>query len=149
MEDRVRNPIQPSLMQELAQALSHADRSVVRQLSPALEAEGCTVPQWRVLVLLADGRGHQMSEIADFAIVPAPTLTRLIDRMATDGLVHRKADMRDGRRVLVYLTRRGRALYRRLDERVQREETAVLADVDAAEAQQLLVLLAALVDRLR
>jgi DNA-binding MarR family transcriptional regulator len=149
MEDRVRNPIQPSLMQELAQALSLAERSVVRQLSPALDAESCTVPQWRVLLLLADGRGHPMSEIAEFALVPAPSLTRLIDRMATDGLVHRKADIRDRRRVLVHLTGRGRALCRRLEERVHREQTAVLADADTAETQQLLGLLDALVDRLR
>jgi DNA-binding MarR family transcriptional regulator len=136
-------------MQELAQALSHAERSVVRQLAPALDAERCTVPQWRVVRLLADGRGHPMSEIAEFALVPAPSLTRLIDRMATDGLVHRKVDVRDRRRVLVHLTGRGRALARRLDERVQREQAVVLADADAAEAQQLLVLLSALVDRLR
>jgi len=142
----VRNPIQPSLMPELAQALSHAERSVVRQLYPVLDAENCTVPQWRVLLLLADGRGHPMSEIAEFALVPAPSLTRLIDRMATDGLVHRKADIGDRRRVLVHLTARGRSLYRRLDERVQRHQGDVLADADA---RQLLSLLGALVDRLR
>jgi DNA-binding MarR family transcriptional regulator len=136
-------------MQELAQALSHAERGVVRQLARALDAERCTVPQWRVVRLLADGRGHPMSEIAEFALMPAPSLTRLIDRMATDGLVHRKADIRDRRRVLVHLTGRGLALCRRLDERVRREQAALLAEPDAAEAQQLLALLGALVDRLR
>jgi DNA-binding MarR family transcriptional regulator len=44
--------------------------------------------------------------------VPAPSLTRLVDRMATDGLVHRTVDARDRRRVLVHLTRQGRALHR-------------------------------------
>ena len=53
-----------------------------------------------------------MSEIAEFALVPAPSLTRLVDRMATDGLVHRTVDARDRRRVLVHLTRQGRALHR-------------------------------------
>ena len=47
-----------------------------------------------------------MSEIAEFALVPAPSLTRLVDRMATDGLVHRTVDARDRRRVLVHLTPR-------------------------------------------
>ncbi len=54
-----------------------------------------------------------MSEIAEFALMPAPSLTRLIDRMVTDGLVYRTVDARDRRRVLVHLTARGRDLQRR------------------------------------
>ena len=104
-------------MQELVQALSHAERAVVRRLSPRSRPRAAPCAQWRVLLLLADGRGHPMSEIAEFALVPAPSLTRLVDRMVTDGLVHRRADARDRRRTLVHLTPRGRALHRRLDAR--------------------------------
>jgi DNA-binding MarR family transcriptional regulator len=145
----VRNPSQPSLMQELVQALSHAERVVVCRLGPVLAGEGCSVPQWRVLALLADRQGHPMSEIAEFALVPAPSLTRLIDRMVTDGLVHRRADDRDRRRTLVHLTPRGRALQRRLDAQIEREQDDVLAQAGEDEAQALLALLAALVERLR
>ena len=144
----MRNPSQPSLMPDLVQALSHAERAVVRRLEPALEAEGCSVAQWRVLLLLADGQGHPMSEVAEFALVPAPSLTRLVDRMATDGLVHRRADDRDRRRTLLHLTPRGRAA-RRIDGRLQRERAALLAEADEADAQALVELLGALVDRLR
>jgi DNA-binding MarR family transcriptional regulator len=136
-------------MQDVAQALSRAERCVTRQLARALEADGCTIEQWRVVLLLADGRGHPMSEIAEFALVPAPSLTRLIDRMVTDGLVHRRADARDRRRVLVHLTRRGRALHARLEQRVGRERHAVLADLEPGEAERLLTLLGGLVDRPR
>lgn len=136
-------------MQDLAQALSRAERSVTRQLSCALEAEGCTTEQWRILLLLADGRGHSMSEIAEFALIPAPSLTRLIDRMGTDGLVHRRPDARDRRRVRVHLTRRGRALHRRLEERLEREQHALLGGAEPAELRRLLGLLGGLVDRLR
>src|SRR4051794_2634383 len=83
------NRKEPPLVQDLAQALSRAERCLVRQLTPALVEEGCSVEQWRVLVLLADGRGHGMTELAEFALVPAPSLTRLVDRMVADGLVHR------------------------------------------------------------
>lgn len=142
---RVRNP-SPPILQELAQALSRAERCVIRQLARVLEEEGCTVAQWRILLRLADGWGHPMSEIAEFALVPKPSLTRLIDGMVTDGLVHRKLDSGDRRRVLVLLTRRGRALQRRLGERVEREQHAVLA-ADPAHVRRLLGLLDGLVDR--
>jgi DNA-binding MarR family transcriptional regulator len=137
-----------TLIQELAQALSHAERRLTRQLARALENEGCTVEQWRILLLLSDGRGHPMTEISEFALVPAPSLTRLVDRLVTDGLVHRRPDARDRRRVLVHLTRRGRALHRRLGERLAREERAVLAGAEANGAERLLGLLDDLVDRL-
>jgi DNA-binding MarR family transcriptional regulator len=147
--ENVPKPNQPLLMQELAQALTRAERFMTRQLSVALEEEGCTVEQWRILLLLGDGRGHPMSEIAEFALVPAPSLTRLVDRMVTDGLVHRRADPRDRRRVLVHVTPRGRQLHRRLDERLEREQRALLAGAEPVEARRLLGLLAGLVDRLR
>jgi DNA-binding MarR family transcriptional regulator len=145
----VPKPKQPTLVEELAQSLSRAERSVTRQLACALEEEGCTIEQWRILLLLADGGGHAMSEIAEFALIPAPSLTRVIDRMVTDGLVHRRADARDRRRIRVHLTRRGRTLHRRLDERVEREQHALLAGAEPAEVQRLLRLLGGLVERLR
>jgi len=92
-------------IQQLAQLLSRAERRLTRRLARPLEEEGATVEQWRALVLLADGAGHTMSEIAEFALLPSPSNTRLIDRMVADNLVYRKADMRDRRRVLVHVDR--------------------------------------------
>jgi DNA-binding MarR family transcriptional regulator len=135
-------------LNELAHALTRAERSVTRRLACAIEDEGCTVEDLRVLLLLADGRGHAMSDVAEFALVPAPSVTRLIDRMVTNGLVHRTADPGDRRRVLVHLTPRGRALQRRLDEIVRREQHALLAGAEPAETERLLGLLGGLVDRL-
>jgi hypothetical protein len=42
-------------MEGLAQALSRAERSLTGRLAEALEQQGCSVEQWRILVLLADG----------------------------------------------------------------------------------------------
>jgi DNA-binding MarR family transcriptional regulator len=137
------------LLEGLAQALSRAERSLTARLAEALEPEGCSVDRWRILVLLADGEGHPMSEIAEFALVPAPSLTRLVDRMATDGLVHRRVDERDRRRVLVHLTRQGRALQRRAGKRVELAEPALLAGSEPAQLQRLRELLEGVADQLR
>jgi DNA-binding MarR family transcriptional regulator len=143
----MRNREEP-LVQDLAQVLSKAERCLVRRLTHALVDEECSVEQWRALVLLADGRGHPMTELAEFALVPAPSLTRLVDRMVADGLVHRRVDPRDRRRVLVHATRRARALHRRLAERIEADQEAVFGGADAAETRRLLSLLGGLVDRL-
>jgi DNA-binding MarR family transcriptional regulator len=136
-------------MQHLAQLLSQAERGVTRQLGRVLEDEGCTVEQWRALVLLADGKSHPMSELAEFAMLPPPTLTRLIDRMVADNLAYRQADPEDRRRVLVHITPRGRALQKRLAGRIEASQAAILAEADADDVARLAALLADLAGRLR
>lgn len=143
-------PLPPaSEMQRLAQLLSQAERGVTRQLGRLLEKEDCTVEQWRTLVLLADGVSHSMSEVAEFALLPAPTLTRLIDRMVADNLAYRTPDPLDRRRVLVHITPRGRALQTRLAERIEASQAALLAEADPEDVAQLAALLRDLADRLR
>jgi DNA-binding MarR family transcriptional regulator len=135
--------------QRLVQLLSRAERRVTRQLGRVLEEEGCSVEEWRALVLLADGVSHSMSEVAESALLPAPTLTRLIDRMVADNLAYRTADPRDRRRVLVHITPRGRALQKRLAERIESSQGAILAEADPDDVAQLAALLSDLANRLR
>jgi DNA-binding MarR family transcriptional regulator len=148
-EGIARGPTAASDMQRLAQLLSQAERGVTRQIGRVVEEEGCTVEEWRALVLLADGVSHSMSEVAEFALLPAPTLTRLIDRMVADNLAYRTADPEDRRRVLVHITPRGRALQKRLAERIESSQAAILAEADPDDVAQLAALLADLADRLR
>src|SRR5438309_589161 len=92
---------------DLIHLLSRAEHRAVRRLAAALDAEGCSVEQWRALGFLADGQGRTMTDLADYALLPGPTATKLIDRMVADGLVYRRPDPADRRKVLVYLTERG------------------------------------------
>jgi len=137
------------VIQQLAQLLSHAERRMTRELARILEADGCTVEQWRALVLLADEEPHSMSELAEFALLSAPSLTRLIDRMVANNLVYRKVDPRDRRRVLVHLTRRGRARYRQIAEHIEAEQEALLIESDPEHVAQLTALLSDLLARPR
>ena len=116
------------------------------ELARVLEDEGCTVDEWRALALLADGRSYGMSALAEAVMVPAPSLTRLIDRMVADTLVYRTADATDRRRVLVRASARGQAVHGRLARRVEDERERILAYADADDAAALAVLLARLAD---
>lgn len=127
----------------LVHLLTQVERQLSAGLGAYLEQEGVSLDQWRVLSLLADGAGHPMSEVAAYAMVPAPTLTKLVDRLVAANLVHRRVDPGDRRRVLVGLTARGRALNRRLSALVQQHEERV-ADLLGEEAEELRRLLEAL-----
>lgn len=132
---------------DLFHLLSYAENRSARWLAAALERQGCSVERWRVLVLLADGRGHPMTELADFALLPAPTATKLADRMVADNLVYRRADPTDRRRVLVYLTERGRALHARLAASLGRLQAELMEAIGGGtDLQEGLVRLAEALD---
>jgi DNA-binding MarR family transcriptional regulator len=121
----------------LAEALSRAEHRVSRRISAALRAEGMSLEQWRVLSLLSDGAGHTMSDIARDVMLPAATLTRVIDRLVEVNLVYRRGDLGDRRRVLVFASPRGRSLHRKLAGTVDREEAALMAGIRDDDATML------------
>ena len=114
---------------DLAHLLSHAERRLVNRLAAVLADEGCSVEQWRVLSVIADDQGHPMAEIAEYALLPAPSLTKLVDRMVADNLVYRRADPHDRRRVLLHLSARGRILHQRAAHKVQADQTRLLTAI--------------------
>jgi DNA-binding MarR family transcriptional regulator len=124
----------------LTRVLAQAERQLSRRLDPTLSTEGLTVDQWRVLDLLADDLGHPMSEIAGTIVVPGPTLTKLVDRLIDHAMVYRLVDSVDRRRVLVFLSDRGREVHRGLRPEVERVEAEALADLgeDAGVLRELL-----------
>ena len=135
--------------EKLALLLGEAERRVARRLAQVLVDLDCSVERWRTLALLDGGEAHRMSELAEVAQLPPASLTRLIDGMVGDNLVYRKADVRDRRLVLVHVTPRGRALYRRLSERIAVENGAIFGEVDTDELDHLVESLADFVARLR
>jgi DNA-binding MarR family transcriptional regulator len=144
-EERVRS--EALGLEPAARLVTQAERAVTRHLARAFELEASTVEEWRALALLVDGRSHAMSELAEFTMVPAPSLTRLIDRMVSANLVYRKVDPRDRRRVLVRVAPRGEALHRRLLDRLAEDDP--LAALDDVQRGQLAALLNALIEGLR
>jgi DNA-binding MarR family transcriptional regulator len=114
---------------------------MARQVERALGSGGPTLDQWRVLDLLADDDGQSMIEIATYALVPPPTLTKIVDRLIDSALVYRRPDETDRRRILVFLSERGREVHTTLAPRVARAEhefVAELADTDVAHLVRLL-----------
>ncbi|MFC5993019.1 MarR family winged helix-turn-helix transcriptional regulator [Pseudonocardia hispaniensis] len=131
------------LLHQVQHQMSRRIETVLRE-----STDSPTLDQWRVLDLLADGGGHPMSEIAGYARVPAPTLTKIVDRLVDAALVYRRVDDADRRRVLVYLAEHGRRLHDRLAPEVAAAEQAVADELGADDAARLRTLLARLADRL-
>jgi DNA-binding MarR family transcriptional regulator len=93
------------------QAFLHAHEQVTAVLDAELRKEhGLTWSEYDVLVRLAraPGRSLRMSDLAQRVMMSASGLTRVVDRLADEGLVDRRRDSGDGRVVFTQLTDRGR-----------------------------------------
>jgi DNA-binding MarR family transcriptional regulator len=118
----------------LLDALAGAAHRVERRIEAALGPDGPGLDRWRVLDLLSDGEGRPMSGIAAAVRVPAPTLTKIVDRLIDQGLVYRRVDETDRRRVLVLLADRGREVHARLAPAVREVEAALQRELGPAAA---------------
>ncbi|TDB79385.1 MarR family transcriptional regulator [Actinomadura sp. KC216] len=133
---------------DLPRMLARVERGIAARLAAALKTAGSTVEEWRVISLLADGAGHTMTEIAEFALLPAPTLTKVIDRLVSAGLVFRRVDEADRRRVLAFLSEHGRETADRLTAAIETEWRGVQDAVGQEELALLRVLLTRMSARL-
>jgi len=82
-----------------------------------LQAQGITLPMWRVIGVLWQRKKCSMGELSDAAAVALTALSRLVASMEREGIVERRRSPKDARIVMVTLTRRGRTIARRLIRR--------------------------------
>ncbi len=133
---------------ELLRLLTRAERLSVRRVQSVLDEFDCSVEAWRVLDLLSDGRGHNMSAIADCVFLPMSSLTKIVDRLVDQNLVYRRIDPADRRRILAQSTPRGLQRRQEIDRRI-RADLADLAPLLAEDdGEQLRTLLGRLADAL-
>lgn len=93
---------------ETLRLLSLVERTLTSRIDEVLRAHGAGIDQWRILSLLVERGGQPMTAVADHAMLLAPKLSKLVDRMVTGNLVLRRPGVADRRRVLVAATDRGR-----------------------------------------
>jgi DNA-binding MarR family transcriptional regulator len=74
-----------------------------------LRAIGIDIPTWRVLMILGERAPRGVRDIADAAVIPLSTMTRIVQRMASAGLVATSPSAGDARVTEVSLTRAGDA----------------------------------------
>lgn len=81
-----------------------------RVYKPLLDRYGITYPQYLAIVALSDRDGQKVSELGERLFLESNTLTPLIKRLETAGLVSRTRDTQDERVVRVSLTEHGRTV---------------------------------------
>ena len=99
------------LENQLCFALYSASLTMTKVYKPWLTQNGLTYPQYVTLLALWKRDGQTVGELGEKLFLDSGTLTPLLKRMQTAGLVNRERSADDERVVRILLTDKGRALY--------------------------------------
>lgn len=117
-------------------ALYSLSRAFTKQYTVLLKKLGITYPQYLAMMVLWQRDGLSIQEMADHLELEQATATPLIQRLEKLGLVSRIRSSEDERRVEVFLTGKGRGLFKKVRD-VPRQ-MACATDLSEANAKKLI-----------
>jgi DNA-binding MarR family transcriptional regulator len=134
----------PSLLQfmQLIWAVDHELQSISKRMQSRL---GLTVPQRMALLLIGGKRGILAGELAELLHLHPGTISGVVGRLESAGLIVREDDAQDARRIRLALTPAGHAANRRRAgtfEAAVRRVLAASSKSDLATAGRVLTRLA-------
>ena len=110
---------------------------------------GISRAQWAVLVRIDRNEGLKQSELADMLDLQPITLTRLLDRLADNGLIERRADPNDRRANRLHLKPAAKPLLGRLADLGDDMMETVLDGISSTAIERMLKELNTVKDNLR
>ena len=98
------------LDEQLCGPIYAASNLIVKAYRPFLTPLGLTYPQYLVMLVLWEKDCVSVGDLGQILHLDSGTLTPLLKRMETSGLINRSRDPNDERRVLISLKDKGRDL---------------------------------------
>ena len=129
----------------LSYSLATAHRKVHGSLSKRLREFNVQVEAWRVMEILEAGAKLTMGDLAEAVLMNPPTLTKLVDRMVSDGIVHRQMASVDQRQVNLVLTDLGRKRVEQIRAQARLEDDEIFKKIGSEKADLLRKILGELV----
>jgi DNA-binding MarR family transcriptional regulator len=97
------------------ESLFRAQVTVMRELNARFPTDEISFNEYDVLFNLSNqpGRRARIRDLTRHLLLTQPSISRLVDRLASRGIVEKHSDPGDGRGIIVSMTDEGSALYRR------------------------------------
>jgi DNA-binding MarR family transcriptional regulator len=125
--------------------LARASFSISSEFHAQVEAAGFTVSEWRILASLSGVKQRTVGELADIVLAKQPTVTKMVLRMADQGLVMRTACTQDKRQAWVSLTPKGKKTVQPILKNAALHEKQILESLGDAQSHALKVILQKLI----
>jgi MarR family transcriptional regulator for hemolysin len=139
----------PTIKKEIAFLINDVARLLKTYADQGARHYGMTRAQWGVLSRLDRCEGLKQTELAELLDLQPISLTRLLDRLADNGLIERRPDPNDRRVNRLYLTPAARPLLAQLTGLGEELMTTVLDGLDEKSVERLSADLGVLRENLR
>lgn len=127
------------LENQLCFPLYACSREIVRMYKPFLDEIGLTYTQYIAMMVLWEKKQLTVKQLGEILFLDSGTLTPLLKKMETSGLLSRSRDKTDERSVIVSLTKEGEELKEKAV--LVPEKISECVPLDKEEAKQLYHLL--------
>jgi len=101
----------PPFRRSLPMLLLWAREAVMQRFRPELNARGITDQQWRIIRALVEIESCEIGELSRCCCIHPASLSRILPKLAAQGIVSRCPNADDQRRVVVSLTAQGRRVF--------------------------------------
>ena len=125
-----------ALSPPLPMRLLRTREAMMQHLRPSLHAAGLTDQQGRILRVLAETAELEMLELSAHTCILPASLSRIVPSMGKKGLVRRRKDHTDGRRVSVSITPRGRRVFKKLSRAAEKIYRVLAIELGAARLRE-------------
>ena len=130
----------------LPMQLMRAREAVMRRFRPHLAAHGFSEQQWRIVRALAEAGHLEIGALSAQCQIHPASLSRMLPRLARDGVLSRRNHKNDQRRVVVSITPKGRAAFRDAAPESEEIYAAIKREIGAAKLRDLYRLLDEVID---
>jgi DNA-binding MarR family transcriptional regulator len=126
----------------LEQFLPYRLSVLSNRLSAAIAASysqrfGLSIPEWRVMAVLAPSPGLSAAEVAERTAMDKVAVSRALGRLLKTGRARRETAPGDRRRSVLELTAEGRRIYRRIVPALLKFQAELLGGLSPAERRAL------------
>jgi homoprotocatechuate degradation regulator HpaR len=136
----------PLMSRALPMQLLRAREAVMQRFRPKLRELSLTDQQGRIMRALAEVEWIDMMELASRCCIHPASLSRIVPRLVERGLLRRRSDTRDARRMTVALMAKGRSTFWNVWVESERIYAALADELGGTNLQELLGSLDALID---
>lgn len=125
----------------LTLSLLQAREAAMRFFRPQLNLHGLTEQQWRVIRILRQNGEMESHRLARLACILKPSMSGVLLRLERDGMVRRRKQEQDQRRVLVSLAPKGEQCFESMSMEMERNYQRIQERLGPEKLAELLALL--------
>jgi len=141
-------PFMQPFTQSLPAKLLRLREAVIVRFRPLLHVRQLTDQQWRIIRALAEFKEAEILTLSEWCTIHPASLSRILPKMEQGGLITRRTNAADKRRVIVALTENGWALYESLVPETEAIYASLIADIGHERMEELNELIDGVIDSL-